>query len=85
MSGSTWRQMLDYQLAKHNETLLSIVPDESVLDVEFDDGYGGTEGPAFTAWSQTRVYFPVVYDGAEWLESVPRDPCDEVTHHIGGG
>lgn len=51
---------------------------------KFDSGYGCSEGFPFTAWTKTRVYFPVVYDGAEWVESVPRDPCSEITYHLGG-
>lgn len=56
-----------------------------LLDYNFDDGFGGTEGMPFTAWTEQRVYFPACYDGAEWIESVPRSPCDEATKHIGGG
>lgn len=52
---------------------------------QFYGGYGGSEGKPFTYWTETRVYFPVVYDGSEWVESVPRDPCDEATFHVGGG
>lgn len=50
----------------------------------FDSGFGGSEGQPFTTWSETRVYFPAVYDGAEWVASVPRNPCDEATKHVGG-
>jgi hypothetical protein len=57
----------------------------STLDVDFDAGYGSPHGPRFTAWTTQRVYFPVVYDGAEWVGSAPRNPCDEATEHVGGG
>lgn len=50
----------------------------------FDGGFGGTEGRPFTAWSAARVHFPVCYDRAEWVESAPRNPCDEHTDHVGG-
>lgn len=50
----------------------------------FYTGFGGHEGCPFTAWTETRVYFPVVYDGAEWVESAPRHPCEEATGHVGG-
>jgi hypothetical protein len=59
-------------------------PDETALDVEFDDGYGGSEGPAVLIWTEQRVYFPVVYDGAEWLGSAPRFPQAEGQIHVGG-
>jgi hypothetical protein len=80
----TWRGKIT-RLMPVGETLITVAPDESVLDVEFDDGYGLAEGPNFTAWSQSRVFFPVVYDGAEAVGSVPRDPCDEESEHFGGG
>jgi hypothetical protein len=52
------------------------------LDLEFDDGYGGAEGCFFTVWTVARVYFPTEYDGAEEVNSVPRNPCDEATPHV---
>lgn len=57
----------------------------TLIDYEFDSGYGGEEGVHFTAWTADRVYFPACYDGAEWIEAVPRNPCDQATGHIGGG
>ena len=44
------------------------------LDEEFDDGYGSSEGRPFTMWTHEWVYFPVVYDGAEWVGRAPRSP-----------
>jgi hypothetical protein len=52
---------------------------------EFDSGYGGTESAYFTIWTKNSVLFPVCYDGAEWLEFVPRSPCDIAKEHAGGG
>lgn len=37
----------------------------------------------FTAWTKNRVYFPVTHDGREWVDSVPRNPCNEATKHVG--
>ncbi len=54
------------------------------LDRKFHPGYGGSNGSSFTLWTRNRVYFPAVYDGSEWAESVPRNPCTEATKHIGG-
>ena len=42
-------------------------------DIEFDDGYGMREGIPFVLWTEKWVYFPVCYDGGEWVGSVPRD------------
>jgi len=51
----------------------------------FNNGYGCVEGIPFTLWTRKRVYFPVQYNGSEWVASVPRYPCEEATSHIGGG
>jgi hypothetical protein len=47
--------------------------------------YSTDEDSAFTAWTETRVYFPATYDGGSWIDSVPRHPCDEATKPVGGG
>ncbi len=49
-----------------------------------DTGHGGEQGQPFTVWTERRVYFPLCYDGAEWVGSAPRDPCDEALRHQGG-
>ena len=58
--------------------------DHPVFDREFDGGFGGSEGCYFTAWGGKYVYFPAVYDGSEWIDFVPRNPCLQATSHIGG-
>ena len=58
---------------------------ETELRVVFDSGFGGTEGKPFTAWGEKWVYFPIVYDGAEWVGHAPRNPCDISMEHQGGG
>lgn len=70
--------------AKDAGPILASTLTDSEAEREFDAGYGSREGDSFTAWTETRVYFPVVYDGAEWVGSVPRHPCDEKTYHHGG-
>lgn len=90
----TWNDVVYFCIAKHHSRYeeeleaSDLVPPEDLekaLLRTFDGGLGGNEGFAFTLWTHKRVYFPVDYDGAEWAESVPRDPCDEMTQHIGGG
>jgi hypothetical protein len=78
----TWREMIEGHL--NGEFLVAVAPDESVLDVEFDGGFGIAKGPAFLAWTETRVFFPVVYDGAESVGAAPRNPTDEGQYHHGG-
>lgn len=63
--------------------MITTLSDEE-LNVRFDDGFGGTEGPPFTAWGEKYVYFPVCYDGSEWVGWAPRNPCDEKCDHFGG-
>lgn len=79
---TTWRK--EFLEIGINPDELSITIKDGGLDVEFDNGCGGTEGPVFTAWSNDRVYFPACYDGSEWIASVPRNPCVEKTDHVGG-
>jgi hypothetical protein len=83
----TWRQLITKEMLRQNEGWSEKVYctlTDNELDAKFDDGYGGSEGKAFTLWTQRRVYFPVVYDGSEWAASVPRDPCVEAMGHVGG-
>lgn len=57
---------------------------EDELKAEFNDGYGSVEGAPFTAWGENFVYFPLCYDGSEWVGSAPRNPCDKKLKHQGG-
>lgn len=82
MSETTWRAAIAD--AADGDEIIATTLTEQELDVKFDDGYGGAEGVPFTAWSKTRVYFPVCYDGSEWVDSVPRNPCDDPSSHVGG-
>ena len=68
----SWQDVEANTLAKQQETTL------------FDDGFGCVEGVPFTLWTKNFVYFPVVYDGAEWVGSVPRNPNGVATPHVGG-
>lgn len=84
---TTWRREIENaQGACQDQTpIIACTLTDAELDVDFDDGYGGTEGTPFTAWSEKRVYFPICYDGSEWVGSAPRNPCDEKLEHQGGG
>jgi hypothetical protein len=83
---TTWRQQLAKEMQAEEDTspVVAVAPSEGVLDVQFDAGYGGSEGPDVLIWTEQRVYFPVVYDGAEWLGSAPRNPQPEGQCHLGG-
>jgi hypothetical protein len=85
---TSWREELESALKESGESWSDIqsstLTDEE-LDKRFDDGYGGAEGLPFTVWTSRRVYFPVCYDGAEWVDSVSRFPDGKPTKHVGGG
>jgi hypothetical protein len=87
MSDTTWRAQLETQRSDAADVspILAYAPNEEAFDVVFDDNYGGTEGQPVLAWSGTHVYFPVCYDGAEWLGSAPRNPQNDGQSHVGGG
>lgn len=78
---ATWRKALKGVGVTEWE---AVAPNEEALDVAFDSGFGGSEGPAFLVWTTTHVYFPVVYDGSEWVSSAPRNPTNEGQAHVGG-
>jgi len=81
-----WASLLIEEVADQKDPgpiIFCTLSDEEMKEV-FDSGYGGTQGKPFTAWTENRVYFPVMYDGSEWVGSAPRNPCEERTHHQGG-
>ena len=82
---TTWRKMIqdcmdEDDLGDSMEDICSIAGD---IDVHLDAGFGIENGPPFTVWTFERVYFPVVYDGAESVRSVSRDPNRVATKHVG--
>jgi hypothetical protein len=79
---TTWRK--EIKAAADDDEIIACTLTEEEMDIEFDGSFGTSKGKPFTAWSETRVYFPVVYDGAEWVGSAPRNPCGEATKHQGG-
>lgn len=87
MDTTTWRIEIEVALKRNEETWADVVGSTLTADemsVQFNTGYGNSEGAPFTLWTHNRVYFPAVYNGDEWVESVPRHPCDEETVHVGG-
>ena len=82
----SWEEMLKEAFEENKEDFSKMVTTLTKDELErvFDDGYGLAQGDPFTAWGEKYVYFPVVYDGAEWVGSAPRNPCDEKCSHFGG-
>lgn len=83
---TTWRREYEAERAeqKDESPLVAVAPEGIDLDLEFDGGYGGSRGERVLIWTEERVYFPVVYDGAEWMGSAPRNPAAEGQRHVGG-
>ena len=50
----------------------------------FSGDYGAITCYAVHVWTKSRVVFVVCYNGATWLSSVPRNPCDEIPVCHGG-
>lgn len=85
---ATWRQLISKTMRSHGDdwtNVVSMTLTEGDLDRKFDDDYGLFNGQPFTVWTETRVYFPAGYDGAEWCSSVSRQPDGKPTEHVGGG
>ena len=81
---ATWRELIKVEMKRNKDTWTKLVHvTDSDLDREFYDGYGAVDGEPFTLWTEKYVYFPVCYDGAEWVGSVRRDPCAKRTAHVG--
>lgn len=84
---TSWGEELIEALKLNGETrkdieAMTLTPEQ--LTERFDPGYGGKEGCAFTVWTKNYVYFPAIYGGSEWIDSVARNPNGEATEHIGG-
>lgn len=73
---TTWKKLLQFALEGNGETMHDIISNTMTE--------AGSEGIPFTIWTKGHVYFPAVYDGSEWVASVPRNPNNEPTQHIGG-
>ena len=73
---TNWRTMIANAMKGNGDggpiVFCSLTEDE--LDKEFDSSYGVVEGQPFVAFTPTRVYFPLQYDGMERVGSAPRNP-----------
>lgn len=85
---TSWAEDLRDAMLENHETWADVTKctlTAEELNVKFYHGYGGTEGKPFTVWTMRHVYFPVQYDGAEWVDWVSRHPDGKPTRHVGGG
>lgn len=84
---SNWNELISAEMVRRGDDWASVVAHtfkEGEMHVMFDCGFGGSRGIPFTLWTKTWVYFPVVYDGSEWVRSVSRNPDGIPTEHVGG-
>jgi hypothetical protein len=83
---ANWFEMLKETMEADGENFAArqCTMDEAGLKKEFD-GFCGSEGEPFTAWGENWVYFPLYYDGSEWVGHAPRNPCNTAMIHQGGG
>jgi hypothetical protein len=82
----SWYQHIAEEMDVYNESWKDVVSTtltDEALHKKFDSGYGCSQGEPFTVWTTNRVYFPVVYKGAEWCGSVSRTPDGIATEHQG--
>ncbi len=84
---ATWRFLLAAERRRHGDVspFDAVAPDEGVLDLTFVNDWAGSDSPAFLAWTFERVYFPVDYDGAVCVRSVPRHPLANPEGLVAGG
>lgn len=83
----SWFELLSKALKENEEIWEDVVShtlSQAELHQKFDTGFGGSRGNPFTLWTRNRVYFPAVYDGLEWVESVSRLPDGVPKNHVGG-
>ena len=58
----------------------------TILDFEFDDGYGSENGCILYAWTRNYVIIKSTYDGSEAYHAIPRNPADtKELQSFGGG
>ena len=57
--------------------LLSWEEARHLLDYPYDKGYGAEDCHAIYAWTETMLLLVGLYDGATWVQAVPRDPTDQ--------
>lgn len=71
-----------------NRSLVEAQEVESLepLDYEADLGYGGENAHSFYIYTEDWILLKGTYDGAEWVEAIPRNPNEEIVpESIGGG
>jgi hypothetical protein len=84
-----WREIIQEEMDFYEDSFDNVEGNTMVgsqMLVQFDNNSGGRYpvGCPFTVWTAARVYFPLQYDGSEWVGSVARNPNGVPTPHQGG-
>ena len=79
---TTWRKEFNELFKttgdKMEDLTFDLAFDIKNLDRKFDGGFGYTDGDPFIAWSKNHVYFSREFDGADYIDYVPRNPTVEL-------
>ena len=77
----TWNKLLE-DAAEGDQIIAKAPDDPEIWDRPFDANSGRAEGAQVLAWSREFVYFPVAYDGMEWMDRAPRNPRPAGQPHV---
>ena len=77
METTSWRVLLEEDLAYYKDELIYNTLSEEELDSSFDNDYGLHGGVSFVAWSERYVYYSYDYDGLMKIGVVSRHPTDK--------
>lgn len=83
MKHSSWANALYHKIIILNENIdtLELIVENKFL-FQLEDGDFGEHGTycdcPFTAWTEKYVYFPLEYDGKEYIGYAPRNPESKV-------
>jgi len=82
----TWRIYLKDACLETGENVADLVStlSEEDLDRPFVcPSRWESSGVPFQAWGPVFTYFPIEYDGRQWVGFVPRNPCNTPAHPQG--
>ena len=86
---TNWYQLIERQLEKVGDSFQNFIAlyykGKFLINVDkmtellkeniFDSTYGHLDGLPFTLWTNEYVYFPLKYDGSEYVGFAPRNPA----------
>lgn len=75
----SWKELIERQMESSGESFSDII--YCTLSIEelsetFECDYGCENGKPFFAWTEKYIYFPLAYDGYQFVRHVPRSPVD---------